>query len=129
VAGDVIDADHFPVIDLRRGGSLAGELVPQKRIVALAIPTVPIVSREAGTVVVTGHGRLYDQFDVVHYRDMITIIRDHVADLMKAGKTLDQIKAAAPARGYADRYGSTSGPWTTNDFIEAIYRSLAVRRS
>ena len=30
---------------------------------------------------------------------MVTIVRDHVADLMKSGKTLDQIKAAAPARG------------------------------
>ena len=51
VAGDVIDADRFPVIDIRRGGSLAGELDALNRIVALAIPSVPIVSREAGTIV------------------------------------------------------------------------------
>ena len=44
---------------------------------------------------------------------------------MSAGRTLDQIKAASPARGYTRRYGSDSAPWTTNQFIEAIYQSLA----
>ena len=38
--------------------------------------------------------------------------------------TLDQVKAASPARGYTRRYGSDSGPWTTNHFIEAVYQSL-----
>ena len=90
----------------------------------LAIPSVPIVSREAGTLVIPGHGRVCDQLDVVEYRDMVTIIRDRVRDLIKAGMTLDQIKAASPARGYTRRYGSDSGPWTTNHFVEAVYRSL-----
>ena len=60
---------------------------------------------------------------------MVTIIRDRVRDLMKAGMTLDQIKAASPARGYTRRYGSDSGPWTTNNFIEAIYQEPPRRRS
>jgi hypothetical protein len=38
--------------------------------------------------------------------------------------TLEQIKAASPARGYTRRYGAESGPWTTNNFVEAVYRSL-----
>jgi hypothetical protein len=38
--------------------------------------------------------------------------------------TLEQIKASAPTRGYTKRYGSDSGTWTTNDFVEAVYRSL-----
>jgi len=93
--------------------------------VELAIPSVPIVSREAGTLVIPGHGRVCDQLDVVEYRDMVTIVRDRVRDLIKAGMTLDQVKAAAPARGYTRRYGSDSGSWTTNAFVEAVYRSLA----
>lgn len=90
-----------------------------------AIPSVPIVSREEGTLVVPGHGRICDQLDVVDYRDMVTIIRDRVRDLMKQGLTLEQIKAASPARGYTRRYGSDTGSWTTNDFVEAIYRSMS----
>lgn len=125
VAGDVLDTTHFPVIDVERGGTIQGEIAALNRIVELAIPSVPIVSREAGTIVIGGHGRVCDQLDVVEYRDMVTIVHDRVRDLMNAGLTLDQIKAASPARGYTRRYGSDSGPWTTNNFIEAIYRSLA----
>ena len=124
VAGDILDTARFPVIDVARGGTINGEIAALNRLVELAIPSVPIVSREAGTLVIPGHGRVCDQLDVVEYRDMVTIIRDRIRDLVKAGTTLDQIKAASPARGYTRRYGSDSGPWTTNNFVEAVYRSL-----
>jgi glyoxylase-like metal-dependent hydrolase (beta-lactamase superfamily II) len=126
VAGDIIDTNRFPVIDVARGGSIEGEIAALNRVVDLAIPSVPIVSREAGTLIIPGHGRICHQLDVVEYRDMVTIIRDRVRDLMADGKTLDQIKAASPAKGYTRRYGSDSGPWTTAQFIEAIYRTLKV---
>jgi cyclase len=122
VAGDVLDTTRFPVIDVARGGTIEGELAALNRIVDLAIPSVPIVSREAGTIVIPGHGRLCDQLDVVEYRDMVSIIRDRVRDLRDAGMTLDQVKSASPARGYTRRYGADSG--STNNFIEAIYNSL-----
>jgi glyoxylase-like metal-dependent hydrolase (beta-lactamase superfamily II) len=124
VAGDILDTTRFPVIDVAKGGTIDGEIAALTRLVDLAIPSVPIVSREAGTIVVPGHGHLCDQFDVVEYRDMVTIIRDRTRDLIKEGKTLEQIKAASPARGYTRRYGAESGSWTTNHFVEAVYRSL-----
>jgi glyoxylase-like metal-dependent hydrolase (beta-lactamase superfamily II) len=124
VAGDILDTTRFPVIDVARGGTIKGEIAALNRLVDLAIPSVPIVSREAGTLVIPGHGRVCDQTDVVEYRDMVTIVRDRTRDLIKEGMTLDQIKAASPARGYTRRYGSDSGPWTTNNFVEAVYRSL-----
>jgi hypothetical protein len=46
--------------------------------------------------------------------------------LVKQGLTLEQVKAASPARGYVHRYGSDTGAWTTNDFVEAIYRTIGV---
>jgi cyclase len=124
VAGDILDTTRFPVIDVARGGSIQGEIAALNRLVDLAIPSVPIVSREAGTLVVPGHGRVCNQLDVVEYRDMLSIIQDRVRDLIKQGRTLEQVKAAAPAKGYTRRYGSDTGPWTTNNFIEAVYRSL-----
>jgi hypothetical protein len=42
--------------------------------------------------------------------------------------TLEQIKAAAPARAWEPEFGATSGPWTTNDFVEAVYKSLTTRK-
>ena len=124
VAGDILDTTRFPVIDVAKGGTIQGEIAALNRLVELAIPSVPIVSREAGTLVVPGHGRVCDQLDVVEYRDMVAIVRDRVRDLIKAGRTLDQIKAASPARGYTRRYGSDSGAWTTSNFVEAAYQSL-----
>ena len=99
VAGDVLDTRRFPVIDVERGGSIDGEIAALNRLVELAVPSVPIVSREAGTIVIPGHGRLCDQFDVIEYRDMITIIRDRVRDLVDAGRSLEQVKAASPREG------------------------------
>ncbi len=129
VAGDVLDTTRFPVIDVAGGGTVDGEIAALNRLVDLAIPSVPIVSREVGTSIIPGHGRICDQLDVVEYRDMVTIIRDRVRDLIKAGRTLEQVKAADPARGYKARYGSTSGAWTTDQFVEAVYRSLAAAKS
>jgi len=125
MAGDVLDTTRFPVIDVARGGSVQGVLAALSHLVELAIPSVPIVSREAGTLVVPGHGRVCDQLDVVEYRDMVSIVRDRVRDLIDEGLTLEQVKATSPTRGYTRRYGSDGGPWTTDDFVEAVYESLS----
>jgi hypothetical protein len=77
--------------------------------------------------VIPGHGRICDEADVVEYRDMITIIRDVVASLMKKGMTLDQIVAADPTKEYRTRFGADTGDWTTKMFVEAIYKSLSAQ--
>jgi glyoxylase-like metal-dependent hydrolase (beta-lactamase superfamily II) len=123
MTGDVLDTRQFPVIDVERGGSIQGEIAALNRLVDMAVPSTPVVTREAGTIVVPGHGRLCDQYDVVDYRDMVTIIRDRVRDLIKAGRSLADVKAAQPAKGYIGRYGSGAG--TTDRFIEAVYRGLS----
>jgi cyclase len=125
VAGDVFDTTRLPVIDVAKGGSIRGEVAALQKLVDTAIPSVPIVSREEGTLIIPGHGRICDQLDVVEYRDMVTIIRDRIRDLKKQGLSLEQVKAASPARGYTRRYGSDAGSWTTNDFVEAVYRSMS----
>ena len=86
--------------------------------------TVPAKYQEGGTYVVPGHGRICDEAEVVEYRDMVTIIRDRVADLVKKGLTLEQVKAAKPSRDYDGDYGATNGFWTTDMFVEAVYRTI-----
>ena len=125
VAGDVLDTRYFPVIDVARGGTIQGEIAALNTLSELAVSSVPIVTREEGTLIVSGHGRVYDQLDVVEYRDMVTIVHDRVRDLLAAGKSLAEVKAAQPAKGYMGRYGNAGGEWTTDQFVEAIYRSLA----
>ena len=128
VAGDVMDTTRFPVIDLANGGSIQGEIDALNRLIDLTIAPTPYIYKDVGTYVIPGHGRLSEQMEVLDYRDMVVLVRDVVADLIKQGKTLDQIKAARPALPYESRYGSQTGPWTTNMFIEAIYKSLTAKK-
>lgn len=120
--GDVFRLDSYPVIDLDNGGSIDGILDALNGLVELAIPDT---LAEGGTLLVPGHGRICDEGDLVRYRDMITIIRDRVQALLDEGRTLEEVKAARPSYEYDSRYGATSGAWTTEMFIEAVYESLA----
>jgi cyclase len=122
VAGDIFTPGNYPVIDLAHGGNVQGVLAGLNRIIDL---TVPADKQEGGTYVIPGHGRLCDEADVVEYRDMLTIIRDRVQDSVKKGMTLEQVKASKPTRDYDPLYGATTGFWTTDMFVEAVYKSLA----
>jgi len=121
VAGDVFLETTFPVIDTKHGGTINGILDGLNQIIDI---TVPDHQEEGGTLVITGHGRLCDEADVVDYRDMLTVIRDRVQDMIRKGMTVDQVVAAGPAQDYAQRYGATSGPWTTTQFVQAVYQTL-----
>lgn len=113
--GDVFTPDRYPFIDLEHGGSIQGEIDALNHILRI---TVPEHLQEGGTKVIPGHGRLCDEADVVDYREMVTIIRDRVQDLIKKGNTLAQVKAAKPSLDYDTEYGSG------DTFVEAVYRSL-----
>lgn len=125
MTGAVMDMSSFPVIDLANGGSIDGEVAALNQLLRLAVGPAPLIYTAGdGTYVVPAHGRVGDQWEVIDYRDMVVTIRDTVAAMMKQHKSLQQIEAARPAEAYEPRYGSNTGAWTTNMFIEAMYRSL-----
>ena len=123
--GDIFMTTSYPVIDLQGGGSINGVIDALNFILDL---TIPAEKQEGGTMVIPGHGRLCDEADVVEYRDMVTIIRDRIQDMIKKGMTLEQVKAAKPTRDYDPIYGSTTGFWTTDMFVEAAYKSLSTKK-
>lgn len=116
-AGDVFTPDRYPIIDIARGGSINGLIDALNHLLRL---TVPEFNQQGGTLVVPGHGRLSDEADVAEYRDMVTFVRDRVADLVKKGMTLEQVKSARPTLDYDGIYGAQQGAV----FIEQVYRSL-----
>ena len=124
-AGDVYLTTSYPVIDVQRGGTINGVIDGLNRILDLSVAEF---RTEGGTLVIPGHGRISDSADVAYYRDMVTIIRDRIQSMMKKGMTLEQVKAAKPTADYDPRYGSTTGPWTTEMFIEAVYTTLGPRQ-
>jgi cyclase len=121
-AGDIYSTLGYPRIDVKRGGSVNGVIEGLNRLIDTAISEQ---FTEGGTRIVPGRGRISDEFDVVEYRDMVTIIRDRVDAMVKKGRSLEQVKGARPTLDWEPRYGSTTGPWTTAMFVEAVYRSLS----
>ena len=129
VTGDVLDTTRFPVIEVEHGGSVQGEIDALNRLIDIVVPSIPLAYKEGGTRVIPGHGRICEQAEIVEYRDMLTIIRNTIQRLIGKGMTLEQVKAANPTQGYRSRYGSDSGAWTTDMFVEAVYKGLTIKKS
>jgi glyoxylase-like metal-dependent hydrolase (beta-lactamase superfamily II) len=120
-AGQLFSTVTYPRFDLARGGSINGVIDALNRIITLSMAEF---RTEGGTLIIPARGRIGDTADVAYYRDMATIVRDRVQDAIKRGQTLEQVKAARPTADYDPRYGSVTG-WSTDQFIEAVYRSLS----
>ena len=119
--GDLFSTTSYPFIDVKNGGRLQGEIEALNQILER---TVYQHDEEGGTLIIPGHGRLCDEWDLAEYRDMLVIVRDRVQALVGKGATLEQVKAARVTADYDERFGATSGPWTTDMFVESVYTSL-----
>jgi cyclase len=122
-AGDIFRTDSYPVIDAAEGGTIQGEIDALNALVDIAIPER---NQMGGTRVVPGHGRICNQTDVVEYRDMVTIIRDRIRDMVRKDMTLEQVKAAHPTLEYDGLYAADDR--TRDLFIETIYNELSGRK-
>jgi glyoxylase-like metal-dependent hydrolase (beta-lactamase superfamily II) len=124
-AGDVFSTVSYPVIDLDRGGSISGTLAALNRLLEMAIAGE---KTEGGTMIVPGDGRISDEADLVEYRDMTTIIRDRVQDMVNRGMSLPQVQAARPTLEYDGLYGNAPG-WSAAQFVEAVFKGLRPQQS
>jgi glyoxylase-like metal-dependent hydrolase (beta-lactamase superfamily II) len=124
-AGDLFSTVSYPLIDVAKGGSVDGVVGGLNNILDLAFAEY---RSQGGTWIVPSHGRLSDTADVASYRNMVVMIRDRVQDLIDKGMTLPQVKAARPTLDFDGRYGSTTGAWTTDMFIEAVFQSLQEKK-
>lgn len=119
VAGAIFDTTAYPRFDAGKGGSIDGVIEGLNRIVDIAIPGE---NQEGGTVIIPGRGRLSDETDVANYRDMVTIVRDRVRDMVKKGATVEAVKRARPTSDYDGLYASPE--WSADLFVEAVYDSV-----
>ena len=124
-AGDLFQTTTFPNIDVANGGTTQGYIDGLNRVLDLAVPKH---LEEGGTYIVPGHGRICDEADVLEYHDMIVIVRDRIRDAVKRGMTVDQVKAARFTRDYDTRYSAASGPGSTANFVESVYRDLSGKK-
>jgi len=124
-AGETFLTTTYPNIDVANGGTTQGFIDGLRKILDLAVPKH---LEEGGTYIIPGHGRICDEADVLEYHDMIVIVRDRIRDAIKKGMTLDQVKAARLTRDYDLRYAAPSGPGSTANFVESVYRDLSAKK-
>ena len=124
-AGNLMSTISYPLIDVDKGGTIQGVIDGLNHILDLAVAEY---RAQGGTWIIPGRGRLSDTADVASYRNMLVMIRDRVRELKRKGMTLDQVRAARPTLDFDGRYGSTTGPWTTEMFVSAVYRTLQEKK-
>jgi glyoxylase-like metal-dependent hydrolase (beta-lactamase superfamily II) len=113
MTGDYYRSAGYPNIDRANGGTLNGMLEGLGTTIGLAGPN---------TKIIPGHGATVDRAAVIAHRDMILVLRDRVADMIKQGKTAQDILAAKPT---ADFDSKVQQPGATGErFINQLYAEL-----
>ena len=101
-AGDLLFNGRYPICDIASGGAVEGMIGAAERLLAAG---------DERTKYIPGHGPLASKADVKAYRDMLVASRDAIVPLVKAGKTLDEIKAAKPTAALDEKWGKAD-VWT-----------------
>ena len=115
--GDLMMSIGYPIADVGNGGSLAGLISGQEKVLALC---------NDKTRIIPGHGPLVAKADLQSYHDMLVTIRQRVGDLIRKGRSLEQIQAAAPAKEFDERWGK--GFFTTDAFVRRVFIELSAAR-
>jgi glyoxylase-like metal-dependent hydrolase (beta-lactamase superfamily II) len=111
--GDLFFQGLYPYIDVGSGGWIDGLIASGREMLALI---------DDKTVVVPGHGPVSDKAHLAAYVAMLADISAKITPLVRAGKTLDEVKAAKPTAAFDDAWGKT---WLTGDqFTELAYNGL-----
>jgi cyclase len=99
----------FPFVDASSGGNVRGIVAAADKVLAIA---------DDQTKIIPGHGPVATKADLQLYRNMVAEIIAKVESGIKAGKTLEQIKAERPADGYGV---NPNGFITADKFVETVF--------
>lgn len=102
----------YPFIDTGSGGNVRGVIAAAEKALAMA---------DDNTKIIPGHGEVASKAELQAYHDMLVVIVGKVEAAIKAGKTLDEIKAMRPADGFGV---NPKGFITADGFVETVYGNL-----
>jgi cyclase len=111
--GDLLFNGGYPVFDVASGASLSGWIAAADRVLAIAGPA---------TKLIPGHGELATPGDLRDFRDMLSTVRERVLPLVKAGRSADEVIAAAPLADLEERWGKRFVK--AADFLRAVHLGL-----
>lgn len=116
ITGGLFTSDGYPAIDASRGGSLAG-------MIRWVTWFTENLDAEKVEPIVPGRGPVATMADLRAYRDMLTTVRDRVAALRTAGRSVQEVIAARPTQDLDVRWGR--GPVPPAAFVRMVYESLS----
>ena len=103
----------YPFVDYSTGGSIDGMIAATERNLA---------ATSASTIIIPGHGEVGDRVALAIWRDMLVAVRDRVAALKAAGRTMDEAVAAKPTASFDATYGhAIIGP---DFFTRLVYKGV-----
>jgi glyoxylase-like metal-dependent hydrolase (beta-lactamase superfamily II) len=109
--GDLYSTSRYPVI---AGGTIDGFVAAADIALALA---------DRNTKIVPGIGAVSDRQGLSVYRDMLATVRERVAQGIADGKSLDEVTASQPTRGFDQTWDAPDHPL----FLPVIYTQLSAR--
>lgn len=118
--GDFYRNYGYPFIDTNNGGSLKGALEGLDYLMKIAGPA---------TKLIPGHGTIIKREDIIPYRNMILDVQSKVQELIRQGKTQQEVLAAKPTAAYDTRIpgalGVAPGGGNSADrFVRMLYSEL-----
>jgi len=111
--GDIMFNKLYPFIDTSSGGTVEGVIAAVERV-------LPTVSER--TKIIPGHGPLASRAELQAYRDTLATISGRIRDQLRAGRTLEQVKAARPTAEFDAAWGK--GFLNPDRFVEMLYKNL-----
>jgi glyoxylase-like metal-dependent hydrolase (beta-lactamase superfamily II) len=111
--GDNYFSGGYPFIDLSSGGHIDGVIAASDKVIALA---------DDSSKIIPGHGPLSTKKELIAWRDVLKTIRGRISTMVTEGKSLDQVKAAAPTKEWDEKMGT--GFIKGEQITEFVYRSL-----
>jgi cyclase len=111
--GDAFFNKLYPFIDTSSGGTVGGVIAAAELVLRLA---------DDDTRIIPGHGPLGTKADLEAYRDMLAAVSGRVRQLIRQGKTLEQVVAAKPTAKYDEVWGKGFLP--PEKFVAMLYGNL-----
>ena len=99
----------FPFVDRSSGGDVRGVIAAATKVLEMT---------DENTKIIPGHGAVATRAELKDYRNMVNEIVGKIEAAVKAGKTLDEVKAMKPTDGFGV---NPSGFISADRFIEMVY--------
>jgi len=111
--GDTFTNGRYPNIDFANGGNVRGMIAAADAYLKLT---------NAKSRIVPGHGPVADKAALTEYRTMLVTARDRMAQLVKDGKSKDDVIAAKPFADLDKKWAPTE--IASTNWIRVVYHSL-----